>query len=161
MLESLSIHNLALIEDLQIDFSEGFNVLSGETGAGKSIILGALGLLLGETVESSVVRSGAEEATVSALFSIPKESEIYDFLKELQIEAEEETLLLRRVVKRGGRSFVYIQSQLMRKADLNQIATALFDIHGQHQHQSLLYNPPRMLRLLEELRAKLNFAPAQ
>lgn len=140
MLESLSIHNLALIEDLQIDFSEGFNVLSGETGAGKSIILGALGLLLGETVESSVVRSGAEEATVSALFSIPKESEIYDFLKELQIEAEEETLLLRRVVKRGGRSFVYIQSQLMRKADLNQIATALFDIHGQHQHQSLLYN---------------------
>ena len=97
MLESLSIHNLALIEDLQIDFSEGFNVLSGETGAGKSIILGALGLLLGETVESSVVRSGAEEATVSALFSIPKESEIYDFLKELQIEAEEESLLLRRV----------------------------------------------------------------
>lgn len=71
MLESLSIHNLALIEDLQIDFSEGFNVLSGETGAGKSIILGALGLLLGETVESSVVRSGAEEATVSALFFNP------------------------------------------------------------------------------------------
>ncbi len=140
MLESLSIHNLALIEDLQIEFSEGFNVLSGETGAGKSIILGALGLLLGERVDSSVVRSGCDEASVSALFLIPKESEIHPWLGELQIELEDERLLLRRVVKMGGRSFVYIQSQLMRKADLNRIATALFDIHGQHQHQSLLYN---------------------
>lgn len=143
MLESLIIHNLALIEDLHIDFREGFNVLSGETGAGKSIILGALELLLGERVESSAIRSGTEEASVAALFSINRESWLNGWLQEHGIELDDGALLLRRVLKKGGRSFIYVQSQLMTKADLNTISTALFDIHGQHQHQSLLYNGPQ------------------
>ncbi len=148
MLESLDIRNLALIEDIHIEFMPGFNVLTGETGAGKSIILGALGLLLGEKGDSSVVRTGAQEASVSAVITINSDNPIVDWLQERGITLEDDSLLLHRVVKPSGRGSIYIQSVPMTKADLALISDALFDIHGQHEHQSLLYSD-RQRRVLD------------
>ena len=148
MLESLDIRNLALIEDIHIEFMPGFNVLTGETGAGKSIILGALGLLLGEKGDSSVVRTGAQEASVSAVITINSDNPIVDWLQERGITLEDGSLLLHRVVKPSGRGSIYIQAVPMTKADLTLISDALFDIHGQHEHQSLLYSD-RQRRVLD------------
>src|SRR5690554_4132404 len=110
MLETLEIRNLALIEDLYIEFDKGFTVLTGETGAGKSIILGALNLILGERADASFVRSGSAEATVSATLSIAEEHTLHSWLKEREIEVKGESLVVRRVLKSSGRSSNYLQS---------------------------------------------------
>lgn len=152
MLESLDIGNLALIEDIHIDFHSGFNVLTGETGAGKSIILGALGLLLGEKADGSAVRFGAEEATVSAVVSIDESHRLASWLQEHAVEPDEGGILIRRVVKSIGRGTIHVQSVPMTRADLGIIADALFDIHGQHEHQSLLH-ADRQLQVLDSFGA--------
>ena len=139
MLEELSIRNYALIDSISLTFRSGFNVLSGETGAGKSIIVGSLGFLMGGKAEADVIRSGAEEASVSAVVSINKNNrEVMDWLQSRDIESEEDTIIIRRNVKASGRSSIYIQNVPLTRTDLADFMGLLFDLHGQHNHESLL-----------------------
>ena len=139
MLEELSVHNYALIERVSLKFAAGFNVLTGETGAGKSILVGALGLLLGQKGDPSVVRSGAEETLVSGVVRVEGNPDALKWLTDHGIEAEEGRVILRRSVKSTGRGAIYIQSIPATLNDLRELTTLLFDMHGQHEHQSLLH----------------------
>ena len=138
MLEDLAVHNFAIIEKLQVRFTAGLNVLTGETGAGKSILIGALGLLLGDRADTSIVRAGAEEAAVSGVIGIGGSTEAAAWLAARGIEAEEGAVILRRVLKATGRGASFIQSTPVTRADLAEFSSMLFDVHGQHEHQSLL-----------------------
>ena len=140
MLERLQIHNYALIEDRQIEFEEGFTVITGETGAGKSIILGALSMLMGDKVESHVIRSGSESATVNASFSFEEglEEELRRFLSERDIDLGDDELLLSRTIRSNGRSSALIQGRMVPRTDLGELAAQLFEISAQRDHQSLL-----------------------
>jgi DNA repair protein RecN (Recombination protein N) len=140
MLEELSIRNYALIDSVTLSFRPGFNVLSGETGAGKSIIVGSLSFLMGAKAEPDVIRSGCDEAGVSAVISINKNNtEITEWLKNRDIECDEETVIVRRNIKVSGRSSIYIQNIPVTKQDLEEFMGLLFDLHGQHNHESLLH----------------------
>ena len=139
MLEHLEIKNYALIENLSVDFSSGFNVITGETGAGKSIILGALGLLMGEKADTSAIRSGADEIVINAVLSVPADHEILPWLQEKGVEPEDGALYIKRTVKASGRSMIYVQGQLFMRQDLCHLADSLIDMHGQSEHQSLLH----------------------
>jgi DNA repair protein RecN (Recombination protein N) len=138
MLEELHVHNYAIIDKLQVRFTNGLNILSGETGAGKSILVGALGLLLGDKTDTSIIRSGAEETTVSGIVTVPGNAEAAQWLAAHGIEAEEGSVILRRMLKSNGRGSLFIQSTPVTRADLHEFSTLLFDLHGQHEHQSLL-----------------------
>lgn len=138
MLEHLEIKNYALIENLSIDFHEGFNVITGETGAGKSIILGALGLLMGEKADAGAIRTGADEISVNAMISIPQNHEILPWLKEHDVEPEDDAIIIKRLVKANGRSLITVQGQMFTRADLTYLADSIIDMHGQSEHQSLL-----------------------
>lgn len=138
MLESLSIKNVALIDSLNLEFSKGFNVLSGESGAGKSILIGSISFLLGGKANVDIIREGEEEASVSAIFSLSKNNErAYEWLNNHQIDLDGGTVLLRRSIKRGGRSLCWIQGVQVSRTELSQFSEFLIDIHGQHDHQSL------------------------
>jgi DNA repair protein RecN (Recombination protein N) len=139
MLEELSIRNYALIDSIALSFRPGFNVLSGETGAGKSIIVGSLSFLLGGKAETDVIRTGCDEASVSAVISIKKNNaEVTDWLKGRDIECEEDTVIVRRNIKTSGRGSAYIQNVPVTRQDLAEFTAFLFDLHGQHNHESLL-----------------------
>ena len=138
MLEELHVHNYAIIDKLQVRFTEGLNVLSGETGAGKSILVGALGLLLGDKTDTSIIRSGAEETSVSGIVSVGGNAEAVQWLSTRGIETEDGAVILRRMLKSSGRGSLFIQSTPVTRADLHDFSTLLFDLHGQHEHQSLL-----------------------
>ena len=139
MLEHLEIRNFALIENLSVDFSEGFNVITGETGAGKSIILGALGLLMGERADTSAVRSGCDEIVINAVVSIPEDHEILPWLEEKGVIPEDGAIYIKRTVKaNGSRSLIHVQNQLFTRQDLATLADSIIDMHGQSEHQSLL-----------------------
>ena len=139
MLEELSIRNYALIDSITLSFRPGFNVLSGETGAGKSIIVGSLSFLMGGKAEIDVIRSGCEEAGVSAVISVKKSNaEVSGWLKARDIECDEDTVIVRRNIKTSGRSSIYIQNVPVTRQDLAEFMGLLFDLHGQHNHESLL-----------------------
>ncbi len=138
MLEELHVHNYAIIDKLQVRFTEGLNVLSGETGAGKSILVGALGLLLGDKTDTSIIRSGAEETSVSGIVSVGGNAEAVQWLSTRGIETEDGAVILRRMLKSSGRGSLFIQSTPVTRVDLHDFSTLLFDLHGQHEHQSLL-----------------------
>ena len=139
MLESIQISDFALIDSLSLDFEEGLTVLSGETGAGKSILIGALSFLLGGKGGTEVVRAGAQEARVSGTFFLTaRHKEARQWLEEHGIELEDDRVLLRRYVKESGRSGAWIQGQPVTRSDLAAFSSFLVDIHGQHEHQSLL-----------------------
>jgi DNA repair protein RecN (Recombination protein N) len=139
MLEELVIRNYALIDSISLSFRSGFNVLSGETGAGKSIIVGSLSFLMGGKVETDVIRSGSEEASVSAVISIGKDNaEVMEWLKSRDIQSEEDTVIIRRNIRTSGRGSVFIQETPVTRADLAAFMALLFDLHGQHNHESLL-----------------------
>ena len=139
MLEELVIRNYALIDSISLSFRSGFNVLSGETGAGKSIIVGSLSFLMGGKAETDVIRSGSDEASVSAVVSIGKGSnEAVEWLKSRDIPSEQDTVIIRRNIKTSGRSSIYIQETPVTRADLAGFMALLFDLHGQHNHESLL-----------------------
>ncbi len=137
MLKHLLIKNFALVESLELDLSEGMSVLTGETGAGKSILLGALGLALGDRADSAVVRHGAERAEVSASFDCAALPRPLAWLAERELEADDE-VIIRRTVGADGRSRGYINGQPMPVQALRELGEQLVDIHGQHAHQSLL-----------------------
>ena len=140
MLEELSIRNYALIDSITLSFRPGFNVLSGETGAGKSIIVGSLSFLMGGKAESDVIRTGCDEAGVSAVIYVKKNnSDVTDWLKSRDIECDEDTVIVRRNIKTSGRSSIYIQNVPVTRQDLAEFMGLLFDLHGQHNHESLLH----------------------
>ncbi|MDF0605889.1 DNA repair protein RecN [Neisseriaceae bacterium TC5R-5] len=139
MLLSLTVKDFVIVDSISLDFSSGFTVLTGETGAGKSIILDALGLLLGDRAEGAQVREQAERAEISAEFSTQTRPEIDDWLRENGLESSEAgILLLRRLLDRNGRSRSFINGQSATLAQLKQLGEFLVDIHGQHAHQSLM-----------------------
>ncbi len=138
MLEELNVHNYAIIDKLAVKFTPGLNILSGETGAGKSILIGALGLLLGDKADTSIIRSGAEETAVSCVLAVRDNEEAVAWLAAHGIEPEQGGVILRRTLKSSGRGSIFIQSAPVTRADLHEFCTRLFDLHGQHEHQSLL-----------------------
>src|SRR5687767_4528830 len=138
MLTELRIKNFAIIESLTLPLGPGFNVLTGETGAGKSIIVGALGLLLGERGTSDVVRTGTDRATVEGVFDAGARRELLQLLDARGIDAEESLVVLKREVTTAGRTRAWINGTTVTAAALADVGRALIDLHGQHEAQSLL-----------------------
>ncbi len=138
MLRTLAIRNFILVEQLEIDFDAGFTVLTGETGAGKSILVDALTLVLGGRGDAAVVRSGAERAEISVEFDLGRLAEAQAWLRANDLANDERTVLLRRVIDAQGRSRAYINGTPASLAQLREAGELLVDIHGQHAHQSLL-----------------------
>jgi DNA repair protein RecN (Recombination protein N) len=136
MLVELRIENLAIIDHLRIDFDEGLNVLTGETGAGKSIILNALNLILGDRVKDDIIRSHEEEGVVEVLFDISAKPLVRQWLWEKGIDAED-TLVIKRVVSRKDKTKIYINGNLATLQMASLIGEELLNIYGQHQHQDL------------------------
>lgn len=139
MIRELRIKNLALIEELVLEFNSGFSVFTGETGAGKSILIGAIGLLLGERASTDLIRSGFEEAEVSGVFEITRISKpLADLLEEFGIEPEENQLIIRRKITRNDRNRIHVNQIPLPLGSLKKLGDFLIDFHGQHDHQSLL-----------------------
>ena len=138
VLEHVSVHDFALIESTEFDLSEGLVVFTGETGAGKSLIVDALGFLFGERADTGTIREGAEECSVSAVFDLTGNKKAVDWLQTHNISDDGKKAALRRGLKLNGRSYAYIQSSAVTKGDLEEFTSLLADIHGQHEHQSLL-----------------------
>src|SRR5215213_3485008 len=138
MLTELRIRNFAIIESLTLPLSDGFNVLSGETGAGKSIIVGALGFLLGERGSSDLIRTGADKATVEGVFDIESDSAIASLVDERGIDADEGTIVLKREISTAGRGRAWANGSPVTATVLGEIGRALVNLHGQHEAQALL-----------------------
>ena len=139
MLQELDIRNYALISRLEIDFSPGLNILTGETGAGKSIIIGAMGLMLGERASTDVIRTGAESASVRGVFEVPDDSQANRIVDEADLKDEEDgnILLLSRELSQNSRSKCRINDLSATLSTLREAGDHLIDIHGQHEHQTL------------------------
>ena len=148
MLESLLVANYALIDRLEVRFTPGLNILTGETGAGKSILVGALGLLLGLKADPDTVRAGAEEASVSGVIRLEGNREALAWLEAQDIAPEEGSLIIRRTVRRNGKGALFVQDSPLTLASLRELTAILFDMHGQHEHQSLL-TPDNHRKLLD------------
>lgn len=142
MLQTISLRDFVIVDQLELDFSSGFTVLTGETGAGKSILLDALGLVLGERADSSQIREGSNRAEISALFRIDPE-QVKSFSQWLDeqgfpLEDDGQSLLLKRTVESNGRSRAFINGSVATLVQLREAGDQLVDIHGQHAHQLLL-----------------------
>ncbi len=138
MLIQLTIQNFALVAELDIDLQKGMTAITGETGAGKSIMLDALGLTLGDRADPEAIRAGMERADISATFSLGDNAEALHWLREHDFPEQDELCILRRVITRDGRSRAYINGQSTTLAELKTLGEMLIDIHSQHEHQSLL-----------------------
>ncbi|MBF0440343.1 MAG: DNA repair protein RecN [Oligoflexales bacterium] len=142
MLTNLNIHGLAIIESLTIDFSSSFNVITGETGAGKSILIKALSLLLGAKANAEVIRGGFSQAIISGMFKVDYKHKVFNILEELGIPFDEEnkepSILIRRQIHEKGRSGAWVNDIPVTLGSLKQIAYVLIDIFGQHENQRLL-----------------------
>jgi DNA repair protein RecN (Recombination protein N) len=137
-LRTLSIRDFVIVERLDLEFEPGFTVLTGETGAGKSILIDALAAVLGERAESGLVREGKEKAEVSAEFSMVRIPALTRYLDENDLAGDDGECLLRRVIETSGRSRAYVNGRAATVQQLKDIGEHLIDIHGQHAHQSLL-----------------------
>ena len=137
MLQHLTIRDFVIVDRLELSFLAGFGALTGETGAGKSILIDALALALGERADAGVVRSGCDKAEVAATFDITAQPSVRDWLVANDLDGDDE-FLLRRVVDAGGRSRAYINGSPATVQQLREVSEWLVDIHGQHAHQSLL-----------------------
>jgi DNA repair protein RecN (Recombination protein N) len=150
VLTTLRIRNLALVEDLTLELEEGYNVVTGETGAGKSILIGALNLVLGERADRTLIRSGSESCTVEAVFAVEKlKAPLQDFLSENGIEAcEDAELIIKRSITTNGVNRQFVNGSPANLNALTTIGEWLVDIHGPHEHQSLLHSS-KQLELLD------------
>jgi DNA repair protein RecN (Recombination protein N) len=149
MLETLHIRNFALIDDLVIPWKAGLNVLTGETGVGKSIIVDAVSLLLGERAAGTFIREGAASADLEALFDISGCLHVKELLESMELDGSQDELLLRRVITAEGRSKCFLNGAVVTLGLLSKVGDLLVDMHGQHEHQSLM-NPGKHLTLLDE-----------
>ncbi|MBU3724174.1 MAG: DNA repair protein RecN [Burkholderiaceae bacterium] len=156
MLVSLSVQQFVIVDRLDLDITAGFTVLTGETGAGKSILIDALDLLLGGRADITVVREGASKADLSARFDVADSPDARQWLKEMDCHTDEDPdqLLIRRVVDASGKSKAWINGQPATLAQLKEIGELLVDIHGQHAHQALLR--PQAQRIMLDAHAGLN-----
>ncbi|MGL5087291.1 MAG: AAA family ATPase, partial [Clostridium sp.] len=136
MLLQLNIKNFALIQELSVEFGEGFNILSGETGAGKSILIDTIDYVLGVKFSKDLIRYGEQKTFVEAIFSI-ENADIYAVLKELDIEVED-VLIISRETTILGKSIIKVNGKSIVVSCLKKIREKLLDIHGQHQNQNLL-----------------------
>lgn len=148
MLRTLRIRNVAVVEELTVEFGAGLNVLTGETGAGKSILVDALGLAAGERADASLVRSGADRAVVEAVFDPPFPSTLDALLESRGVERGEEGVVVKREVAAAGGGRVFVNGSPTTVAVLREIGGLLVELHGQHEHQSLLA-ADRQLDLLD------------
>jgi DNA repair protein RecN (Recombination protein N) len=149
MLARLSIRDFVIVDALDLDFAPGFTVLTGETGAGKSILIDALALALGERAEAGVLRAGAERVEVIAEFDLSHVTQADEWLRSNELEAEEGVCILRRTIDAAGRSRAYINGRSSTVQQLKELGDLLVDIHGQHAHQSLSKREAQRL-LLDE-----------
>lgn len=136
MLQNLHVKNLALIKETEVEFKEGLNILSGETGAGKSIIIGSINLALGEKVQKEMLRDNADTALVELVFFVDNPATL-EAVRALGIEVEDETIILSRKIT-AGRAIARINGEAVSASKMREAAALLIDIHGQHEHQSLL-----------------------
>ena len=136
MLQSLHVKNLALIDEAEVNFGEGLNILTGETGAGKSIIIGSINLALGAKADREMIRSGAAYALVELVFSVEEPGQIRA-IQELDLPVEEGQVILQRKLMEN-RSQCKVCGETVTARQLRQLSEILIDIHGQHEHQSLL-----------------------
>ncbi len=148
MLRSLHVRNIAVIEEAALELDSRLTILTGETGAGKSVLVGALQLLLGERASSDLVRAGADRAHVEALFELDPDSPLLARLEESGLTAEENTLLIRREIGADGRSRAFVNDTAVTVGVLRSLGDELVDLHGQHEHQSLI-RPARHVLLLD------------
>ena len=153
MLSELSITNFAIIERLSISFEKGLTVLTGETGAGKSIIIDAIHLLVGGRGSSDFVRHGEDRAEIEGLFLLENASTVYDKAQELGIKIEDDMVVLRREITKSGKSVCRINGKLVTIAILREMGGSLVDIHGQHEHQELM-DETKHLSLLDQFGSK-------
>lgn len=137
MLRALTIRDFVIVDKMELEFVSGFTVLTGETGAGKSILIDALALVLGARADALVVREGAERAEVSAEFEVSALKSVKKFIQNQELADEGGACLVRRVIDAGGRSRAFINGTAVTAAQLRELGELLVDIHGQHQHQSL------------------------
>ncbi|MFG5386189.1 DNA repair protein RecN [Enterococcus faecalis] len=153
MLQELSVKNFAIISSLQLEFQMGMTVLTGETGAGKSIIIDAMGLLTGGRGSSDYIRQGANKCTLEGLFSMPKSQELKQLLEELGIETEEDSLVIQRDISASGKNVCRVNGRIVNITNLKRIGEYLVDIHGQNEHQELMQSE-RHIDMLDEFGGK-------
>lgn len=149
MLQELSIKDFAIIDEIQISFQPKMTVLTGETGAGKSIIIDALGLLAGGRGSTEFIRKGEKKAVIQGLFTLPREANTYNILEEHGIDSEDGQIILQRDLYRGGRNICRINGMMVNLATLRKVGETLIDIHGQNEHQELM-KPENHIDLLDE-----------
>lgn len=147
MLQNLHVKNLALIDETEVDFSGGLNILSGETGAGKSIIIGSINIALGEKVQKEMLRDGEQNALVELIFTVTSEKQ-KAMLAELDVFPEDDTVIFSRKIV-GGRGTSKVNGESVPASKMKEIAAVLIDIHGQHEHQSLL-SKKKHLEILDD-----------
>ena len=148
MLTELSIKNFAIIDELKVSFSGGLNMITGETGTGKSILIGAMSLLLGDRVSADIIRSSEDTAVVEALFDISEMDELKGIIRAMGFNVGKE-LMLKRIVSRTGKNRVYVDGQLATLGMLSTISEFLINICGQHEHQVIL-NAEKHIDILDE-----------
>ena len=148
MLSAIHVKNLALIDEIEVDFQEHLNILTGETGAGKSIIIGSINLALGKKMPKDMIRKGADYALVELFFNIDENSDAAKALAKLEIPQEDGTVAISRRMS-PSRSVSRINGEIVSVKTVKEIASMLIDIHGQHEHQSLLYKS-KHLEILDE-----------
>ncbi len=149
MLQYLHIQNFALIDELHLELQSGLNILTGETGAGKSIIIDALDMLLGGRASSEVIRTGHQKAFIEAVFNIEKNPWVGQFLEEMGVETDNHQLLLSRDITESGNNRLRVNGQLATRNIVKDLSKYLLDVHGQHEHQTLMHKNEH-LRLLDE-----------
>ena len=140
MLSLITVRNYAVIDEVEVEFDEGLSVLTGETGAGKSILVDALGLALGDRADAGAVRKGCRQAQISVLFECPRDHPALDWLAERGLD-QDDACLLRRVVSARGRSRAFVNNQPATLQDLRSVGSRLVNIHGQGAHQARLHAP--------------------
>ncbi|HET7266898.1 MAG TPA: AAA family ATPase, partial [Oleiagrimonas sp.] len=138
MLTMLSVRQFAVVEAVEVEFDAGLTVVTGETGAGKSLLVDALMLLSGARADSGMIRAGCDRAELSASFDLAALPAARDWLAEADLDEDDDTCQLRRVLKNGGKSRAWINGRPATLAQLSALAALLVEIHGQHEHQALL-----------------------
>lgn len=153
MLQNLHVKNLALIDECEVEFSDGLNILSGETGAGKSIIIGSINLALGEKVQKEMLRDNEKPAFVELIFSV-EDPKIIEALRELDVEVEDGCVILSRKITQS-RAVGRVNGEAVSVSRMKEIASYLIDIHGQHEHQSLLSKKNTLIYLMSTQSSRL------
>ena len=146
MLTNLHVKNLALIDEAEVEFGPGLNILTGETGAGKSILIGSINAALGKKISREMIRTGETSALVELVFET-ENPHVLELLKETDLGAEEGQVIISRKIT-GSRSVCRINGEACNISQVKALASLLLDIHGQHEHQSLLY-PDRQIAILD------------